>query len=138
MADRVDTKQQIEPGDCILFATADWDEPYWTNKQHCARELIRLGWRVLYVESLGMRVPKAGSTKDLKRLWLRLRKGLIEFFWGATNRENRLWTLSPLVLPGAHNHKLLGRLNQFLLQLAIKKHVKKIFFHFRVSYRRTS
>ena len=52
------------PQSCILFATADWDKPYWTNKQHCAKSLAELGANVLYVESVGIRNPKAGSAKD--------------------------------------------------------------------------
>lgn len=112
------------PGDCILFATADWDEPYWTNKQHCAKELTRLGWRVLYVESLGLRAPKVGSKKDIKRLWLRLKKGLAGLFLGADNRAERLWVLSPLVIPGAHHRKWVGKFNQFLIECALKKHIK--------------
>ncbi len=117
-------EQTTHPGDCILFSTADWDEPYWTNKQHCAEELIRLGWRVLYVESIGLRAPIVGSKKDLNRLLLRLRKGLIGYFFGATNRDKHLWVLSPLVFPGAHNHKWIGRFNQFLLQWSLNRHIK--------------
>lgn len=124
MANTEPTKQNVALGDCILFATADWDEPYWTNKQHCAKELSRIGWRVLYVESLGLRAPKAGSKKDLKRLWLRFRKGLYGLFFGAIIRDENLWVLSPLVVPGAHNHKWLGRLNQLLLQWSLRRHVK--------------
>lgn len=123
MVDTKDRKQLIEPGDCILFATADWDEPYWTNKQHCAKELTRLGGRVLYIESVGLRAPIAGSKKDLKRIWLRLRKGLQGLFFGAVERQENLWVLSPLVVPGAHGRKWVGRFNQFLLQWSLKRHV---------------
>ena len=62
-----------ESKDCVLFATADWDTPYWTNKQHTARHLARMGWRVLYVESLGLRAPTA-SGRDLSRIWRRLKR----------------------------------------------------------------
>lgn len=120
----LESTKKIEPGNCILFATADWDEPYWTNKQHCAKVLSCMGWRVLYVESLGLRAPKPGSKKDLKRLWFRLRKGLSGLFFGAATRADRLWVLSPLVVPGAHSHKLLGRLNQSLLQWSLRRHLK--------------
>lgn len=123
MAETESIEQPVEPGDCILFATADWDEPYWTNKQHCAKELSRLGWRVLYVESMGLRAPKAGSKKDIRRLWLRLRKGVKGLIFGAIHRDENLWVMSPLAVPGAHNHKWLGRLNQFLLKYSLKRHV---------------
>jgi glycosyltransferase involved in cell wall biosynthesis len=110
-------------GDCILFATADWDEPYWTNKQHTARALVTLGWRVLYVESVGMRSPRANSKRDWKRLLIRLRKGLWNLIAGAKERESNLWVLSPLAIPAAHQHPLLGKLNRFLLQAGIKRHI---------------
>ena len=41
----------------ILISTADWDHPLWTNKQHVACSLADMGFRVLYVESLGMANP---------------------------------------------------------------------------------
>jgi len=115
---------QLNPGDCILFATADWDEPYWTNKQHCTKELIKLGWRVLYIESVGLRAPNPKSKKDLKRLLQRFRKGLFGFFFGAIKREERLWVLSPLVIPGAHGNKWLGSLNQLLLKWSLNRHIR--------------
>lgn len=111
------------PGDCIMFATADWDEPYWTNKQHTARALVELGWRVLYVESVGLRSPRASSRKDWKRLWIRLRKGLGCLIDGATEREPNLWVLSPLAVPAAHNYRWIGRLNRILIQAGLRRHI---------------
>ena len=46
--------------DFVVLATADWDHPLWTNKQHTALTLAAAGHRVLYVESLGIRPPRAG------------------------------------------------------------------------------
>ena len=39
----------------ILISTADWNHPLWTNKQHVSLSLANAGFRVLYVESLGLR-----------------------------------------------------------------------------------
>ena len=41
--------------DILILSTADWDCPIQTNKQYIAKELSELGYRVLYVESLGIR-----------------------------------------------------------------------------------
>jgi glycosyltransferase involved in cell wall biosynthesis len=112
-------------GDCILFATADWDEPYWTNKQHTARALVKLGWRVLYIESVGMRSPRANSSRDWKRLYIRLRKGLVNLFAGAKEREPNLWVLSPLAVPAAHNRPWVGKLNRLLLRTGIQRHIAR-------------
>ena len=61
--------------DVVLLATADWDHPLWTNKQHVAVALAAEGHRVLYVESLGLR-PAQATARDLSRILKRLRRGL--------------------------------------------------------------
>lgn len=80
--------------DITLISTADWDNPFWTNKQHVACELARRGHRVLYVESLGLRRVSA-TAHDLFRIWVRLRRGLLP---PRQVREN-VWVWSPLVIP---------------------------------------
>ncbi|MCE3011053.1 MAG: glycosyltransferase family 1 protein, partial [Proteobacteria bacterium] len=34
----------------IIFSTADWNNPFWTNKQHITVQFAKLGYRVLYIE----------------------------------------------------------------------------------------
>lgn len=99
------------PGDCILFATADWDTPYWTNKQHTAAHLAKAGWRVLYVESVGLRAPKVGSGTDWRRIAKRLWRGL----QGPRQVQDRIWVISPLVIPFKHHHPWVRRFNQGFL-----------------------
>ena len=96
--------------DVIVLATADWDHPLWTNKQHTAVSLAALGHRVLYVESLGLRPPRKGAA-DLPRMLKRLRRVLR---W-PRRVQNGVWVWSPLVLPGA-SHPLAQRLNRFLVR----------------------
>lgn len=55
-----------------VLSTADWDSPVWTNKQHIAVRLMERGYRVRYVESLGLRRPTFSRT-DAARVWRRLR-----------------------------------------------------------------
>lgn len=110
---------------CILFSTADWDEPYWTNKQHCAKSLAEQGIRVLYVESVGLRKPKRGSGRDWRRLFDRLLKGLSSFVFGARERSPGVFVLSPLVVPAGYRNRLLKRLNCGLLRLAIRRSMKR-------------
>lgn len=116
-----DLQCDFPPGDCIMFATADWDEPYWTNKQHCAKALSEMGIRVLYIESVGLRAPHTGSGRDWARVFNRLRKGIQCFLLGAPKRAPGIWVLSPLMIPAAHSHPVLGRLSRLLLSLAIKR-----------------
>ena len=87
-------KNKFGSRDVVLLSTADWDNPFWTNKQHVACELARRGYRVLYVDSIGLRQPSA-TAQDLGRIWRRLKKGLRP---ASAVREN-LWVWSPLVIP---------------------------------------
>ena len=61
--------------DFVVLATADWDHPLWTNKQHTALSFVDAGHRVLYVESLGIRPPRIGGA-DRTRILRRLRRML--------------------------------------------------------------
>lgn len=83
--------------DVVIVSTADWDNPFWTNKQHVACELARRGHRVLYVESLGLRRISA-TRSDLFRIWGRLRKGLRP----PRKVQNTIWVWSPLLVPLNH------------------------------------
>ena len=83
--------------DFIVLATADWDHPLWTNKQHTAQSLVEAGHRVLYVESLGIRAPRVGAA-DRTRILRRLRR-MLQL---PRRRLNGLWVWSPPVLPGGH------------------------------------
>lgn len=107
------------PESCILFATADWDEPYWTNKQHSAKALAELGVEVLYVESVGLRAPQVTSTRDWQRLRDRLTKGLRSFFIGAPRRAPKIRVLSPLLIPGGYRYVFTRCLNRWLLKFSI-------------------
>ncbi len=60
----------------VMFSTADWDNPFWTNKQHMALHLARRGYRVLYVESMGLRKPTINGS-DLARIWRRLKRACL-------------------------------------------------------------
>ena len=96
--------------DFVVLATADWDHPLWTNKQHTALTLAAAGHRVLYVESLGIRPPRVG-TSDRTRIVRRLRR-MLQL---PRQRRERLWVWSPPVLPGGHSGRAL-RFNRRLLQ----------------------
>ena len=110
--------------DVILFSTADWDTPYWTNKQHTAKHLAKMGRRVLYIETVGLRPPKLYSGRDLGRLWRRLKLGLK----GPRKVENGIWVLAPLVIPIKHHWSLIRWLNKQLIAFFIQQFMKKNLF----------
>ena len=99
--------------DFVVLATADWDHPLWTNKQHTALTLATAGHRVLYIESLGIRPPRVGAA-DRTRIVRRLRRMLQV----PRQRRERLWVWSPPVLPGGHSGLALC-FNRRLLQTGL-------------------
>lgn len=113
---------------CIIFATADWDEPYWTNKQHCAKTLASLGIEVLYVESIGLRSPKTKSIKDVKRIISRIKKSIYSYLIGPMKRSEAIYVASPVALPGTSSLSFRIQINTWLLDFLIKKSVKKLGF----------
>ena len=101
--------------DCILFSTADWDTPSWTNKQHTARHLALQGYRVLYIESVGLRAPTMNG-QDLRRIWKRLKRG----FRPPRLVEPGVWVISPLAIPFKQHWAIMRKINQSWLSLRIK------------------
>jgi glycosyltransferase involved in cell wall biosynthesis len=114
-------------GDCVLISTADWNARYWTNKQHMAERLAARGWRVLYVESVGLRSPDIRSVGDWRRLVRRLFAGLRDFFLGPRQVAPSIWVLSPLVLPG-RRYAAIDAVNRLLLDHPVLGFVRR---HFR-------
>jgi glycosyltransferase involved in cell wall biosynthesis len=105
--------------DIVVLATADWDNPLWTNKQHLASRWGALGHRVLYVESLGLRRPGLGR-RDVSRMMRRLRRA---------NRTRQVqegvWILSPLALP-FHGSRLARVLNRRWLARLVRSCMRRL------------
>ncbi|MDR0181666.1 glycosyltransferase [Lysobacter arvi] len=105
---------EANPLHVTLVSTADWDNPYWTNKQHMALQFARRGHKVLYIESQGLRAPTA-TARDVKRMLRRLFKGARP----PRKVENNLWVWSPLVIPFQGN-PIIRRINRCLLFAGLK------------------
>ena len=90
------SEQDLAPtpdlGDILLVSTAEWDAPHWTNKQHVACQLVKRGYRVFYVESLGLRRPFLN-----KRDTLRIASRLKRMFAPPRLVQPGLWVWSPVV-----------------------------------------
>lgn len=99
----------------VLFSTADWGDRYWTNKQHTASLLAARGYRVLYVETVGIRKPSLNKL-DFIRILSRLASGL------APIREvtKNVWVFSPLTIPLGHRYGLIRKFNGWQLQGRIR------------------
>ena len=109
--------------DVIIFSTADWDNPFWTNKQHMAVQFARNGYRVLYVDSLGLRQPGLNK-KDIARIVRRLKKSIP---WPRKVQDN-IWRASPLVLPW-HGSSIIRYINKWLLRLTMRWHMRVLGMH---------
>ena len=112
------------PLDIVMLSTAEWDNPFWTNKQHTACSLAQAGHRVFYIESLGLRSPDAGHARDWKRLFKRL---LRAFLLPKRVREN-LWVWSPLVIPAASS-KFSQNINKVLFSVTLGFYRSLYSFH---------
>ncbi len=109
----------IRPHDVVMLSTADWDNPFWTNKQHVAVQLAASGYRVFYIESLGLRRPSA-SAQDTRRILKRLQK----LAAGPRKVRENIWVWSPFVIP-LQKYSLVRRLNRFLLSAMLKFSLRK-------------
>ena len=110
------------PRDVVLFSTADWDHPFWTNKQHVASQFAERGFRVLYVESLGLRRPTAKS-RDLARIASRLKRA-----WRPLRQvKENLWVASPLAIPW-HGSAAARYLNSHWLEHWINRQCRRLGF----------
>jgi glycosyltransferase involved in cell wall biosynthesis len=107
-------KTMSEIKDIVVLSTADWDNPFWTNKQHVALELAKRGHRVLYIESLGLRRPSV-NTKDISRIFRRIFKALKP----PRKVRDNIWVWSPISIP-FNNNALIRKINKFILSRALK------------------
>jgi len=112
----------VGKGPILLCSTADWDNPFWTNKQHMAVQFALHGYQVLYVDSLGLRRPTLASC-DLGRIFRRLVRAV------PVPRQVRpnIWRVSPVVIP-LHGVTALRRLNDCLLIATLRWHLSLLGF----------
>ncbi len=104
----------------ILLSTADWDNPFWTNKQHVAVDLAKRGNKILYIDSLGLRSPGLNK-KDFTRIIKRIIKAIKP----PRQVSDNIWVWSPITLPW-NNYKLVRQINRIFLKLAITFWSKKL------------
>jgi glycosyltransferase involved in cell wall biosynthesis len=107
----------------ILFSTADWDNPFWTNKQHMAKTFEKHGHKVIYIDSLGIRQPKVD-----KRDFLRIVKRFKSLFKPYKQISPNLWIVSPFVVP-FRQLSFVNKFNDTFLSIVIK--ILMFFFNFK-------
>jgi glycosyltransferase involved in cell wall biosynthesis len=87
-----------------------------------AQRFAQRGYRILYVESLGLRRPTFNG-RDVARIYGRLRKGIR----GLTKVRENIWVYSPLVIP-AHGDFRVRSLNNAILTIQIRSYMDRLDF----------
>lgn len=108
--------------DIVLLSTADWDNPFWTNKQHVAVSLAKEGFRVFYIDSLGLRQPSANGA-DVGRIFKRLKRA----FQAPKKVKDNIWVWSPIIIP-FQKYATVRKLNKFILSTWLNWHLKRLDF----------
>ena len=108
--------------DIVLLSTADWDNPFWTNKQHVAAQLAEMGHRVLYIDSVGLR-RLTTTVRDWRRAVHKVWKGIV----GPKRVKDRIWVCSPLVVP-LHDIKSIRRVNKLALSMQLRLWLRAVAF----------
>ena len=104
------------PNAVVIFSTADWDAQNKTNKQHMAYAFAQLSYKVLYIESFGLRAPNAKSKRD----YIRILKRLVLCWRLVRKVSDNIWVCSPLVLPVVYQNWFFKRLNVVVLKIQIR------------------
>ena len=98
----------------VLLASACWDTPTPTNVHHIARRFADRGHKVLFVEFVGLRRPRAFSTHDRRRVQQRLGRWLRGPVPAEDRDDERLFVLSPVAFPGSVPRSLVSLSMQWL------------------------
>jgi hypothetical protein len=99
-------------GENIICFAKDWSEDP-TSNNHVMTELARKN-RVLWVNSLGTRVPRLASGRDLGKIFRKL-AGAAR---GAQRVRENLWVYTPLVLPLPHS-RVAAVINRRIIRAAL-------------------
>ncbi len=103
----------------VCFAGNDW----WVHNPLTEKQwmgfLARNGWKVLFVNSIGVGFPGKGSPYVLRRLLRKLRS---LSYW--LRRDEDVWVLTPLLLP-LWSLGIVRRANVFLITLQVRYAMKR-------------
>ena len=105
----------------LCFSTVDWDY-LWHRPQAVMSRFVQEGYRILYVDTLGLRSPKLG---DLPRIASRLHNRFRARHDGLQQPEAGVHVFSPLLLPFL-NSRLAHRINVHRLVSRLRRHLAQI------------
>ena len=97
----------------LFFSTADWDSIYKTNKHYVAEELSKIGYKVFFFESFGIRKPNIFDNKDKSRLFKKLTKS-----FSKRKINKNLTILSILTIP-LWSSLIIRKINYLIIQFKL-------------------
>jgi len=109
----------LEREDIICISSVDWD-PIWTRKQQVMSRLPRSN-RILYVEP-PITLLSPFKDPDMWKKWGMWILGL------RILRENFYLYSPPVILPFGNKYRIINRINQWWINLFLKRAVKKLGF----------
>jgi glycosyltransferase involved in cell wall biosynthesis len=110
-ANRMGTKPDLTGQNIVCFSK-DWSEDP-TSNNHVVMQLAKHN-RVLWLNSIGTRVPRLTSGRDLRKIW----KKFGDVLRGPTRVAENLWVYTPVVLPLPHS-RWATVLNRIILRAAL-------------------
>src|ERR1700730_5240986 len=106
-------------GENIICFAKDWSEDP-TSNNHMMLSLAKEN-RVLWLNSIAMRRPNFTHSRDITKVWQKLKS----FFQGAKIAARNLWIVTPIVLPFPHS-KIAIALNAFILRATISYYRRRL------------
>ena len=104
----------------VCFAGNDWWLHNPLTEKQWTRYLARQGWTVLFVNSIGVGFPGAGSPYLLKRLLRKVRN--LFLYW--LRRDEGVWVLTPVLLP-LWSVAWVRKMNVFLVTMQVRYAMKR-------------
>jgi glycosyltransferase involved in cell wall biosynthesis len=98
----------------IFFSSDDWQGSLKTSKYHMACQLAENGYKVLYVNSIGLRNQQISSGL-IKKILSRLRV----IVKGVQNVQDNIYVLTPFIIP-FHRYRIVNVINKFILVITIR------------------
>ncbi len=102
----------------ICIGGSDW---WYHNRGHFDFQVMRRlakSWPVLYVNSLGVRMP---GPSDPRKFAGKIERKLKSLARGVTHVENKFWVFSPISIPGERGKKLSGFALAPQIQMAARR-----------------
>lgn len=119
------SRPELDPPGWICFSAQDW---WYHNRAHSDFQLMRRVARerpVLFVNSIGMRMPAPGRSTQVTRRILRKARSVLRFMSAPLADTPRFHVLTPVILP-FYGSPLLRRVNAWLVRQQVRYAARRV------------